>query len=144
MTTIEELIGNKGQAVHSIAPTATVGEAAQALVQLRIGALVVRDGDALVGIISERDVVRRLAQGPAYAEATVADAMTTEVKTITRTDTITGALQIMTDRRIRHLPVLDGGELVGLISIGDLVKAKLADQSRAIADLGTYIAGVPG
>ena len=126
----------------SIAPHETLQTAAALLTSQKIGALVVLDAQAnLVGILSERDVVRLCAeQGPKAMTTYVSDAMTTKVVIAAQHDTIDSAMGRMTDRRIRHLPVLDGDMLVGVVSIGDLVKARI-DEALADADaMRAYIA----
>jgi CBS domain-containing protein len=140
--TIATILSQKGRTIMSIAPGETLQSAAASLTDKKVGALVVVDSTGqLVGILSERDVVRICAeQGGAALKQDVASAMTTNVLTATPSDGIDSALARMTDRRIRHLPVLDGGKLVGVVSIGDLVKAKI-DEALADADaMRAYIA----
>lgn len=115
--------------VVTIAPDATVADAAKTLSTRRIGAVVVsRDGKTIAGIVSERDIVREIGRhGPSVLSLPVSDLMTSDIVTIGRQSSSDDALQAMTDGRFRHLPVLEGGEMVGLISIGDVVKARLAE-----------------
>lgn len=117
--------------VVSIAPGATVAEAATLLSARRIGCVVVsEDGESLNGILSERDIVRELGnRGPACMSDTVSDIMTSEIKTCVGEDDGEEILQRMTDGRFRHMPVMDGDTVVNLISIGDVVKARLAELS---------------
>jgi CBS domain-containing protein len=139
--TIAAILAKKGGDILSIGPTATLTEAAALLTVRKIGSLVVMDGDRLVGILSERDIVRSCAErgGPALTEP-VSQSMTTNVLTADPQDKVDNALARMTDRRIRHLPVIEGGKLVGVVSIGDLVKAQI-DEALAEADaMRAYIA----
>jgi CBS domain-containing protein len=118
-----------------------VGDAAKLLDQRRIGALVVVDEQrALAGILSERDIVRGLSRhGVAVMDMRVGDLMTADVLTCTPDDTIDGIMGIMTSNRIRHLPVLDGGKLAGIITIGDVVKAKLDETTMQVDRLREYV-----
>ncbi len=124
---IEDVIRVKGQTVITIAPNATVTDLAQLLVEFRIGAVVVStDGTHIEGIVSERDVVRGLAEkGADVLAGTVADLMTSTVTTGTPGDAIEDTAHTMTYERIRHMPVLVDNQLVGLISIGDVVKSRI-------------------
>lgn len=124
---VETILKEKGRAVHTIAPTATIAEAVRRLTELRIGALVVSgDSRTILGIISERDVVRGLAeQGAALLNRAVAELMTRSVITCTPADLDNTVLAIMTEHRMRHVPVVADGDLYGLVSIGDVVKTRL-------------------
>jgi CBS domain-containing protein len=140
--TIAKILGGKGGKIVSIVPSETLQAAAAILTTQKVGALVALDSTGkLVGILSERDIVRICAEQGSTAMATlVDDAMTKDVLTAAPTDAIDSAMARMTDRRIRHLPVLDCGNLVGVVSIGDLVKAKI-DEALADADaMRAYIA----
>lgn len=133
---------HSGADVITIAPTGQVTELLALLAQHRIGALVVTDGDAVVGIVSERDVVRRLNdQGAALLDATVADIMTTSVVSSGPGDSVDSVATTMTDRRIRHMPVLDGDKLVGLVSIGDVVSSRMRQLEQDRGQLEQYITG---
>jgi CBS domain-containing protein len=139
---IADVLRTKGSAVATVAPTATVTELIGELAAHNVGALPVIDGGRLVGIVSERDVVRRLhAGGPGLLDALVADIMTTEVTTCTPTDDVTDLAAVMTSRRFRHLPVVVEGELTGIVSIGDLVKARIDLLESERAQLQSYISG---
>jgi CBS domain-containing protein len=139
---IADVLRTKGSAVATVAPTATVTELIGELAAHNVGALPVIDGGRLVGIVSERDVVRRLhAGGPGLLDARVADIMTTEVTTCTPTEDVTDLAAVMTSRRFRHLPVVVEGELTGIVSIGDLVKARIDLLESERAQLQSYIAG---
>jgi CBS domain-containing protein len=139
---IADVLRNKGSSVATVAPTATVTEMIAALAQYNVGALPVVDGDRLVGIVSERDVVRRLhAGGAALLEASVGEIMTTEVTTCSPDDRVADLAAIMTARRFRHLPVVVDGRLAGIVSIGDLVKARIDLLESEREQLQSYIAG---
>lgn len=126
--------------VVTVSPTATVRELVTLLEQHNIGALVVSEnGSTVAGIVSERDVVRRLAHNPDLLEASVGSIMTTDVRTITPDDSIEETRQLMTDKRIRHLPVVVDGELGGLVSIGDIVKSHIALVEYERDQLDSYV-----
>jgi len=141
--TVENLLQGKGRDVFSVGPSASVHAALEIMEQRGVGALVVTEEGQLVGIISERDFAREMItaeKGP--KEILVSDIMTTKVITVTPDKTMGDCMSMMTDKRIRHLPVLDdGGRLVGLISIGDVVRAVITDQESLIEDLERYITG---
>lgn len=127
---VQQILAMKPQTgTITIAPSATLNEAVELLSAHRIGALVVSlDGKAVAGILSERDVVRELGkQGPSCLSRKVSDVMTAKIVSCTRSETALDVLQTMTDGRFRHMPVIEGGQMVGLISIGDVVKARLAE-----------------
>lgn len=134
---IADILRNKGNAVVTIQPTETVQAVAELLASKRIGAVLVRDRRGkVVGILSERDIVRGVADRKGDAlDVQVQDLMTSDVKTCKPTDTTKEVMQVMTMRRIRHLPVMDGEELIGLVSIGDIVKARLDEQAQEVAVL---------
>ena len=136
---IREVLQSKGSAVITTDPTVSVASAVKRLHDARIGALVVaRDGQRIEGIVSERDIVSALAEDPAALKSTVGSVMTTEVLTIGPDDSVVRAMALMTAKRCRHLPVVRDGKLVGLISIGDLVKARLEElelESRVLRDI---------
>lgn len=141
---VERILAHKGERVVSIAPGATLGEAVQELRAHSVGALVVSvDGSRIDGILSERDVVRRLAADGADAlDMTVARAMSRPVVTCALGDEIGELMSVMTQHRVRHLPVLHGGRLCGLISIGDVVKYRLVELEAENQALFNYIAHV--
>lgn len=127
---VSQILKSKGsEGVVTTQPGVSVAQAAEILSAKKIGALVIsRDGKALAGIVSERDIVREIGRrGPACLSDTVDSIMTAKVVTCARGDQTDAVLQKMTDGRFRHIPVVDGGQLVGLISIGDVVKARLAE-----------------
>jgi CBS domain-containing protein len=128
--------------VATVRPDATVVELLGELAEHNVGALPVVDGGNLIGIVSERDVVRRLhAGGAATLDARVADIMTTDVSTCSPSDDVGDVAAVMTSRRFRHLPVVVEGELVGIVSIGDMVKARIDLLESERAQLQRYIAG---
>jgi len=140
MKTVKQLLGGKGGQIHSIRPEARVIEALQLMAQKDIGALVVTDGSRLIGIFSERDYARKvILHGKSSADVPVRDIMTSDVITVDPARTIDECMALVTQHRIRHLPVIDDGELVGMISIGDLVKETIADQQQTIQQLESYI-----
>ncbi|WP_295243614.1 CBS domain-containing protein [uncultured Brevundimonas sp.] len=139
---VAEILKTKGNAVFSIAPDLTVTQACAELEQKRVGALVVCDGDRVVGVFSERDVVKALAADGADALARpVADYMTAKVIYAEPAEEMSVLMTRMTDRRIRHLPVMQADRLVGVISIGDVVKCQIAEHAHEAESLRTYIAG---
>ena len=139
--TIEAVLAGKGGDVATVEPGATLAQAAAELARRRIGALVVVDPTgAVIGIISERDVVQCVAtRGGVALESPVADAMTPDVITVARGTSVLGALSVMTDKRIRHLPVVEGGRLAGIVSIGDLVALRLAKIEAEAEAMRAYI-----
>ena len=142
MATVNQMLQSKGRAVYTIAPQTTVLEALQMMADKDVGALVVVEGDDIAGIFSERDYARKIVLlGKSSRETPVSEIMTADVICVTPAQTADKCMAIMTDRRIRHLPVLDDGELQGVISIGDVVKAIIADQRVMINHLEDYIHG---
>jgi len=138
---ISAILGTKGHDVATVGPDASVAEIVADLTTRRIGAVLVVEGEAVVGVVSERDVVRGLAANAGGVMALRAsEIMTSPVITIAPGDSVARALELMTDRRIRHLPVVDGGRLVGLVSIGDLVKQRIEEAEREAMALKDYIA----
>ncbi len=139
---IADLLRNKGSAVATVEPSATVADLIGALATHNVGAMPVVDDGVVIGIVSERDVVRRLHDdGPAMLTATVAEIMTTDVTTCEPGTDVTELARIMTARRFRHLPVVVDGSLVGIVSIGDIVKARIDQLESERAQLQSYIAG---
>ena len=138
--TIAAILRGKGDAVISIGPDASVADAVALLAEKGIGALPVMTAGEVVGIFSERDVIHALAAGGAAAlDRTVGDVMTSPVESIGPRDPAIGALSLMTQRRIRHLPVVEGGRVVGFVSIGDLVKYRIDRIEADAAALRDYI-----
>ncbi|HET6891514.1 MAG TPA: CBS domain-containing protein [Pyrinomonadaceae bacterium] len=145
-TTIESILNRKGSTVWSVSPTNTVFEAISMMAEKNVGALPVLEGDRLVGMISERDYARKvILLGRGSRETVVAEIMTTNIKTVLLGDSVQDCLQIMTENRIRHLPVMEEGKLTGLISIGDCVNWIITAQTAAIDDLERFVTGAyPG
>jgi CBS domain-containing protein len=139
---IAQVIRGKGAVVHTLAANATLEDAARELNEKRVGALVVMDTEgAIIGVFSERDLVREVARGGAKAlKDSVVNAMSREVFTAHTEETIDDCLSRMTDRRVRHLPVVDEVRLVGIVSIGDLVKHRIALAEAESAAMQAYIA----
>lgn len=143
MTNVAQVIKNKAdQEVFTISPDSTVLEAISVMANKGIGALVVMDEDRVVGILSERDYTRKIAlmERSSY-NTTVNEIMTSKVITVTLSHSVEECLQLITDRHLRHLPVIEQQRLVGLVSIGDLVKATMDDQKKMIQQLQQYISG---
>jgi CBS domain-containing protein len=140
MTTVQQLLNKKGNAVWSVSPDDTVYEALQILAAHNIGAVLVLENDKLVGILSERDYARKVVlQGKSSLDTSVRTIMTHKVYYVQPQQKITECLTLMADKHIRHLPVLDGERVVGVISIGDAVKWIIADQQHLIDQLEHYI-----
>lgn len=143
-TTVRQLLSGKGDAIFGVGPGDTVFEAIRRMADHGVGALLVMQGDALHGILSERDYARKvILQGKSSRDTLVADIMTPKEKLVVATPamTINDCLGLMTNKRIRHLPVLEGERVVGVLSIGDLVKSIISEQQREIEQLSQYIAG---
>lgn len=141
MKTLSQFLGQSQRELIAIDPHATIREALERLAKHNIGALLVMDNARLVGIFSERDYARKVAlKGKSSSDATVSDIMTTQVITITTQHTIDQCMQIMTDNHIRHLPIVNGQSVLGLISIGDVVREMIAYQKTMIEQLQSYIA----
>ena len=142
MTSIHQLLEIKGSEVWQISPDSSVYEALQLLAEKNIGALLVLQNGELVGVVSERDYARKVAlHGKTSMKTPVKEIMSGNVVTVSPDNTVEEAMAIMTDKHIRHLPVLEAGKIVGVVSIGDLVKAIIADQEFAINQLENYISG---
>lgn len=142
MTTVEKLLEGKGSEVWSVSPDETVFQALKLMAEKNIGALLVVDRNRLVGIFSERDYARKvILQGKASKETPVREIMSTTVHCVGLKNTVQECMALMTHKRIRHLPVLVGEELRGVISIGDVVKAIISEQEFMIEQLEQYISG---
>ena len=140
--TVSGILGNKRPDVWSVAPDATVYQAIQIMADKNVGALPVLDGNRLVGIISERDYTRKVVlKGRSSRETPVRDILSSHLATAALDDTIVECMRVMTDKKVRHLPVLDGLTLVGIVSIGDLVNWIISAQTAAIDQLEKYITG---
>ena len=143
MTVVAEILKSKSDSiVQSIGPTDTVLEALRRMGDKGIGALLVMENDAIVGIVTERDYARKIAlMGRTSDKTLVRDVMTTSVLCVHSTQTSEQCMQLMTGKRLRHLPVVDDGKLLGMISIGDLVKDIISEQKFIIEQLEHYITG---
>ena len=140
MKSLKQLLSDKGGQIHSIGPDAKVIEALQIMAQKDVGALVVMEDVKLAGILSERDYARKvILRGKASQDVPVREIMTAEVVTIDQSHTIEDCMALVTHRRIRHLPVVEDGNLIGVVSIGDLVKEVIAEQEQTIKQLESYI-----
>ncbi|MCG6862153.1 MAG: CBS domain-containing protein [Chromatiaceae bacterium] len=142
MKTVREILDEKGRDVWTIGPNASVREALSRMAQQNVGALVVIEGDRVVGVISERDYARKVIvnrQPP--LEISTADIMVRQPRCVTPEETIADCMALMTDKHVRHLPVLEGGSLAGIVSIGDLVKSIIRAQESKIDELESLIYG---
>ena len=140
MKLVKHLLDRKGREIIAIAEDASVLDAIKMLADRSIGSLLVMDGDTLKGIVTERDYARKvLIKGRSAKSTQVREIMTTEVYTANTDQTVNACMTVMTEKRIRHLPVVENGEVIGLISIGDLVQAIIADQQAEIEQLAQYI-----
>jgi len=141
--TIGNILKTKGGDIAKVAAAATISEVVAVLAARRIGAvLVLNHASQILGIVSERDIVHALARhGAATLEMTASQLMTHAVKTATPQTTVAHAMEIMTTGRFRHLPVVDNGMLVGIVSIGDIVKARISDTEYEVDSLRAYVAG---
>jgi CBS domain-containing protein len=142
MTLLSQLLDLKGKDVYSVGPDAPVLDAIRTMAERHVGALLVLEEGRLAGIVSERDYARKVVLlGRSSTNTPVRDIMTAEVKTIEPDDTVEEAMRLMTRHRIRHLPVVRGSRVMGVVSIGDLVKSVIEDQRHTIEDLKSYIHG---
>ena len=144
MIAVRDILQRKGNQIWSVAPDSTVYDALMLMAEQNVGALLVLDGEKIVGIFSERDYARKIIlKGKASKETSVDEIMTSEVTTVYPGQPVEECMALMTDKRIRHLPVLEGEKLAGLISIGDVVKAIISDREFIIKQLEGYITGGP-
>ena len=142
MKLVKQLLDNKGTEIISITEDASVLDAIKLMAERSVGSLLVMNGDVLRGIITERDYARKvIVKGRASDTTRVAEIMTVEVHTATVDQTVNDCMTIMTNRRIRHLPVVENDKVIGVLSIGDLVQAIIADQQEEIQHLEQYISG---
>ncbi len=140
MTMVRQLIEGKSRTLYTVEPEDPVLEAIRQMAEHHVGALLVMQGSELKGIISERDYARKvILHGRSSAETPVWEIMSSPVITVTPQQSVQDCMKLMTERRVRHLPVLEGGRVVGMISIGDLVKAVIEDQQQTIEQLESYI-----
>ena len=142
---ISEILNQKGKQVWSISPDATVFDAIQLMADKNVGALLVTEKGKLVGILSERDYTRKVAlKGKSSKQTAVKEILSKEPVKVTPAHTVEECMRLMTDHRIRHLPVLEADNIIGVVSIGDLVNWIISAQSSTIHQLETYITGYPG
>jgi CBS domain-containing protein len=142
MKTVEQILDAKGSDVWSITPDASVLEAIKLMAEKEVGALLVMTGEKPVGIVSERDYARKvILKGRSSQKTPIQDIMTTHVVCVSPDQSIEECMALMTEKHIRHLPVMDGERLRGMLSIGDLVKAVIAEQKLVIKELERYISG---
>lgn len=140
MASVRHLLDRKGRAVFSIGPSEPVLDAVRLMAEHHVGALLVMKADQLVGIVSERDYARKvILKGRSSADTPVSQIMSSPVVTVTLNSSVQDCMQLMTARHIRHLPVLEGGKVIGMVSIGDLVKAVIEEQKQTIEQLESYI-----
>ena len=139
MTTVRTLLEGKGRAIYSVEPQATVLDAIRLMAEHHVGALLVMRGAALEGIVSERDYALKVILPGRGSDTPVSEIMSSPVLTVSPDTTVQQCMQLVTDKRVRHLPVVDGGRVVGMVSIGDLVKAVIAEQQQQIEQLESYI-----
>jgi len=139
---ISALLHHKGTALWSIAPEATVFEAIKLMADKNVGSLLVMSGDQLVGVFTERDYTRKIAlQGKKSKETQVREVLSSKIVSVTPHHTVEECMKLMTESRVRHLPVLESGKVTGIVSIGDLVNWTISAQDAAIAQMEQYIAG---
>ena len=142
MKLVSQLLDAKGHEILSVSSGASVLEAIKIMAEKGVGALVVMDGPSLAGIVTERDYARKvILKGRSSRTTTVSEIMTTDVITTTGDESVNHCMNMMTNKKIRHLPVVDGQTVIGIISIGDLVKAVIANQQEEIEHLEHYISG---
>ncbi len=140
MTTVRQLLDGKSPEVHAVSPDAAVIDAIRLMAEKGVGAVLVMDGPRLVGILSERDYARKIVlRERSSRDTAVAEIMTAKLVTVTPGEEVERCLQLVTEHRIRHLPVVEGGSVLGVISIGDLVKAIIDAQQRELDHLQQYI-----
>jgi CBS domain-containing protein len=140
MKTVKQLLQVKGRTVHAVSPHASVLDAIKLMAEKGIGAVVVLDEGRLAGMLSERDYARKvILHGRSSQDTAVREIMTDKVVTVRPEQTVEDCMALMTEKRIRHLPVVDGGRLAGMLSIGDLVKEVIADREETIKQLESYI-----
>jgi CBS domain-containing protein len=140
MITVRTLLEGKGRAIFSVEPQASVLDAVRLMAEHHVGALLVMRGAALEGIVSERDyALKVILRGLSPADTAVRDIMSSPVLTVSLDTSVQQCMQLVTDRRVRHLPAVDGTRVVGVVSIGDLVKAVIAEQQQQIEQLESYI-----
>ncbi|MGH8710233.1 MAG: CBS domain-containing protein [Burkholderiales bacterium] len=140
MKTVKQILQSKTHGILSISPDATVYDALKLMAEKEVGALLVLEADKLVGIISERDYARKvILHGKSSKEIHVSDIMTSKIVYVHNSQTVDECMALMTDKRVRHLPVYEGDRLIGVVSIGDLVKEAISEREYIIKQLESYI-----
>ncbi len=140
MKTVKNILQNKPIAIYSVSPSTSVLDALQVMMDKNISALLIMENSELKGIFTERDYARKIIlQGKSSKETLIEEVMTAELATINLSSTVDHCMQIMTNKHIRHLPIVEDGKVAGMISIGDLVKFVIEDQKQTIEQLQTYI-----
>ncbi len=140
MTHVRHLLDRKGRAIYSVKPDDPVLEAIRVMAEHHVGALLVMEGARLVGIVSERDYARKIIlKGRSSADTPVSQIMSSPVLTVVPQNSVQECMELMTEHRVRHLPVVESGRVIGVVSIGDLVKAVIQDQQETIEQLESYI-----
>jgi len=140
MATASQLLKHKGRVIHSVPPDAPVLEAIRLMAEHGVGALLVMQGEELLGVVSERDYARKvILKGRSSNETAVREIMSSPVLTVRADQSVHDCMRIMSEHRFRHLPVVDDNGVIGVLSIGDLVRAVVEEQQRTIADLEQYI-----
>jgi CBS domain-containing protein len=140
MASVRDLLDSKGTAIYSVGPGDPVLDAIKTMAERHVGALLVMNGSELVGIVSERDYARKvILLGRASGDTPVSQIMSAPVHTVNSKRTVSDCMRLMTQYRVRHLPVVENGRVIGVISIGDLVKAVIEDQRQTIEQLEDYI-----
>jgi len=141
-TSVKQVLEQKGSAFHAVRPTDSVFDALSLMAQFDIGSVIVTDGDRLLGIFTERDYARKVVlKGLLSRDVRVGDLMTPNPCTVTPAHTVDEVMRIMTDNRFRHVPVVEHGRIVGIVTIGDTVKSIVSQQQATIKQLESYIAG---
>ncbi len=140
MQTVRDLLKKKGSEIHAVGPDTTVYDALRLMAEKNVGAVLVRDGERPIGILSERDYARQVVlKGKASKDTPVREIMTSRVVFVRPEQSIEECMALMTDKRIRHLPAIDEGKLIGILSIGDVVKAVISEKQFRIEQLENYI-----
>ena len=141
-TSVRQVLEAKGSTTYALPPTATVYEALDLMAKNDVGSVVISEGERLLGMFTERDYARKvILKGRSSKDTLVSELMSVNLLTVSPTQTIDDCMEMITDNRVRHLPVVEKGKLVGIVSIGDVVKAVIADQAKTIQQLSSYIAG---
>jgi CBS domain-containing protein len=142
MITVRDILQSKGSDVYSVTPDTTVYEALQVMAEKNVGAVLVMDGDRLVGLFSERDYARKVElKGLHCRETPVTDIMTSRILVVRPDETTEDCMALMTDKRVRHLPAVEGDQVIGIVSIGDVVKSIISEKEFIIEQLENYITG---